>query len=171
MDSYNTAEHDNIDFEISLYFYREKLCKVEKYIEVAKIHQKERLMITTYYILAVGVTWILTLFVPSNTTSIAAFAESSTIVSLFFIGSLITWKYSTEGRQDTTYKKKYICVALCYITAIGVCGYLAVKLPPDTAVMMAFTAPSILVFLCSLPKLVDWVAEIVIINMSYDLLP
>ncbi|EFO91428.1 hypothetical protein CRE_11689 [Caenorhabditis remanei] len=151
------SRRENIQFEALLDIYSEKLPELEKCIRKSKIHQKDCVMMMTYFTLAVGITGLLALFVPSTISGTTAIVACSILVNLLFIGILKAWGHSVGDLQKIPVIAKYIFIVFCYIAVIGFYGYLTFKVSPDTAVIMIFFAPSILVFLLSISNMIDWI--------------
>ncbi|KAF1765907.1 hypothetical protein GCK72_005860 [Caenorhabditis remanei] len=88
------SRRENIQFEALLDIYSEKLPELEKCIRKSKIHQKDCVMMMTYFTLAVGITGLLALFVPSTISGTTAIVACSILVNLLFIGILKAWGHS-----------------------------------------------------------------------------
>ncbi|EFP07819.1 CRE-CLH-3 protein [Caenorhabditis remanei] len=134
--------------------FMDNLKQIEGYVKYVKMNQNVNMLMIIFFTLAVKVSGLLTIFVPSNITTRMAVIVSSTLITMFLLGSLLLYEYWIGGRHNR--KSRYVVVLICNIIALWIFRFVTNGMPPNLSTMIALSAPSMVVFYYFSWNLIEW---------------
>ena len=125
-------------------------------------------MTALYYTMAIAVTGLLTVVIPSNITRTTSFIVSTTLVSLFSIVGLAMWNISIGLSLQ---KKTIAAVISVYVVTIAVTKMITCGVSPNITTITSPFVPSLLIYPFCACNLLTWIITSIEICSRYQLLP